>query len=405
MNGTGREGYHSNLSPASRILTSFAAIWTASVLFAQTRDLDATVRRSFEAGEAAMKQGQLLEAEKSFLKVTAIMPQDLRAHVNLGVIYMRQKKWKRALEELRTSEGLAPQIPGIRFNIGLVYYRQGQYHEAVAPFESVLRDQSDWQQARHLLGLSYLRDERFADASATLEPLWTSLNGDESYLYELALSAGKAGRHDLEERALARLFEVGQQSAALHLLLAKTYLSRDEDERALTELEKAAAIDPKLPMLHYHLGIIYKRKHDYEKAKEEFLKDVAIEPDLAYSYDELGNVCLGLDQNEEARRYFERALERNSKLPASWYGLAKIDRADKRYPDALKALDEAQALAPQSVSVHYLRAQTLMQLGRKAEADTEFAAVRRLQQEKLDNLERQITGTRYQDPQLATDQK
>ena len=127
--------------------------------------------------------------------------------------------------------------------------------------------------------------------------------------------------------------------------------------------------------------------------------------DVAYSYEELGNVCLGLDQNEEARRYFERALERNSKLPASWYGLAKIDRADKRYPDALKALDEAKALAPQSVSVHYLRAQTLMQLGRKAEAETEFAAVRRLQQEKLDNLERQIMGTRYQDPQLATDQK
>jgi tetratricopeptide (TPR) repeat protein len=221
----------------------------------------------------------------------------------------------------------------------------------------------------------------------------------------LALSAGKAGRHDLEERALARLSEVGQQSAALHLLFGKAYLSRDEDERALTELEKAGAMDPKLPMLHYNLGIIYKRKHDYEKAKEEFLKEVAIEPDVAYSYDELGNVCLGLDQNEEARRYFERALERNSKLPASWYGLAKIARADKRYPDAMKALDEAKALAPQSMSVHYLRAQTLMQLGRKAEADAEFAAVRRLQQEKLDNLERQITGTKYQDPQLGADQK
>jgi Flp pilus assembly protein TadD len=383
----------------------FVAIWTASVLSAQTHDSDAIVRRSFEAGESAMRRGQLEEAEKNFLKVTTMMPQDLRAHVNLGVIYMRQKNWKRALEELRTSEKLAPQIPGIRFNIGLVYFRQGQYHEAIAPFESVLRDQPDWTQARHLAGLCYMKDERFADATAALEPLWTSLNGDQSYLYELALSAGNAGQHDVEERALARLLEVGQKSAALHLVFGKTYLSRGDDERALAELEKAAAIDPKLAMLHYNLGIVYKRKHDYEKAKEEFLQDVAVEPDVAYSYDELGTICLALDQNEEARRYFEQALQRDSRLPASWYGLAKIERADKRYPEALKALDAASALAPKSASVRYLRAQTLMQLGRKAEAQTEFAAVSRLKQETLDNLEQQILGARYRDPELATEQK
>src|ERR1700730_17210246 len=219
------------------MLTSLAAIWTASVLFGQTRDLEATVGRSIEAGEAAMKQGQLPEAEKSFLKVTAIMPQDLRAHVNLGVIYMRQKKWKRALEELRTAEKIAPQIPGIRFDIALVYYRQRDCHRAIAPFESVLRDQPDWTQAKHLLGICYMSEERFADAAAVLEPLWTSLNSDESYLYVLVVAAGNAGRHDLEERALDRLLEVGQKSAALDLMVGKAYLNRGQDERALTELE------------------------------------------------------------------------------------------------------------------------------------------------------------------------
>ena len=383
----------------------FGAIWIASALAAQTRDSDVFLRQSLDAGQSALQHGELEQAEKSFQKAAAIAPGDLRPHVNLGVVYMRQKNWKRALEELRTSQKLAPQIPGIRFNIGLVYYRQGQYHAAIAPFESVLRDQPDWTQARNLLGLCYMRDDRFADAAGALEPLWPSLNGDANYLYELALSAGKAGRHELEERALARLLEVGQDSPALHLLFGKTYLSRNEDDRALAELNKAAAIDPKLPMLHYHLGILYKRKHELEKAKEEFLADVTIEPEVAYSYDELGTICLGLDQNEEARRYFDQALARDTKLPASWYGLAKLDRAAKRYPEALKALDEAKALVPQSASVHYLRAQTLMQLGRKTEADADFAVVRRLQEEKLDILEQQIMGTTYRDPQLATEQK
>lgn len=388
-----------------RILPSFTAIWIAAAVAAQTPDREAVIRGKYEAGDAALRRGQLAEAEKTFLKIAAMRPQDLRAHVNLGVIYMRQKNWTRALEELRTAEKIAPQIPGIRFDIALVYYRQRDYHAAIAPFESVLRDQPDWPQAKHLLGICYISEERFAEAAAALEPLWVSLNNDESYLYVLVVAAGNAGRHDLEERALDRLLEIGQQSAALHLTVGKVYLNRGQDEKALVEFEKAAANDAKLLMLHYNLGILYKRKHDYENAKQEFLKDAALEPDVANNYDELGNVCLSLDQAEEAQKYFEEGLRRDSRLPAAWYGLAKIHRAAKRYGEALKAIDSASALAPKSASVHYLRAQILTQLGREGDAQAEFAEVRRLHKETIDKLEQQIMGGIYRDPQLAAEQK
>ena len=392
-----------NLSRRIRIIP--AAIWSVAVLAAQTSDPEALRRQAFEAGEAAMHRGQWAEAEKSFLEIVAMTPGDVGAHGNLGVIYMRQKKWKRALEELGTAEKLAPQIPGIRLNIGLVYYREGEYHKAIGPFESVLRDQPDSVQARHLVGLCYMIDERYADAIAALEPLWNSSNSDLSYLYVLAVAAGNSDHHDLEERALARLLEVGQNSPTLHLLVGKAYLNRLDDDKALVELEQAAQADPKLPMVHYNIGVVYKRKRNYDKAKDEFLKDVAVEPEVAYNYDELGTMCLALEQNVEARRYFEQALKRNSQIGTSWYGLAKIDKAEKRYAAALKALDSAGAIDPKSASVHYLRAQVLMQVGRKAEAQTEFAAVRRLQSETAGKLEKQISGEKYRDPQLPVEEK
>lgn len=352
-----------------------------------------------------MHSGQWAEAEKDFLEIVAMAPGDVGAHANLGVIYLRQQKWKRALDELHAAEKLAPQIPGIRLDIGLVYYREGDYHKAIAPFESVLRDQPDSEQARHLVGLCYMFDERYADAIAALEPLWPSLNADLSYLYVLSVAAGNAERHDLEEKSLARLLEAGQNSPALHLLLGKAYLNRGDDDKALAELEQAAQADAKLPMVHYNIGIIYKRKRDLDKAKEEFLKDIAVEPDVAYNYDELGTMSLASEQNVEARRYFEQALGRNSRIGTSWYGLAKIDKAEKRYAEALKALDSAGAIDPKSASVHYLRAQVLMQLGRKAEAQTEFATVRRLQSETAGKLERDISGGKYRDPQLPSEVK
>jgi tetratricopeptide (TPR) repeat protein len=385
--------------------TALVALVLACALPAQVPDAEAVRRQMFEAGESAMRTGNLAEAEKNFLQIVATTPGDVGAHANLGVIYMRQQKWKRALEELRAAEKLAPQIPGIRLNIGLAYYRQSDYHQAIAPFESVVRDQPDSAQARHLLGLCYMFDERYADAATALEPLWDSSNGDLSYLYVMAVAAGKAGRHDLEERSLARLLEAGEKSPVLHLLMGKAYLNRGDDDKALAELEQAAQADPKLPMLHYNIGIIYKRRRDYEKAKEEFLKDVAVEPDVAYNYDELGTMCLALEQDRDARSYFEQALQRNSRIGTSWFGLAKIDKAEKRYAQALKALDSAGAIDPKSASVHYLRAQVLMQLGRKAEAQTEFTAVRRLQSESADQLEQQISGGKYRDPQLGAEQK
>jgi len=383
---------------------SSAIVLSGQIISTQTSDSEAARRQIYLDGESALKAGRLDEAESKFLKVAAMQPKDLGAHVNLGVIYMRQKNWDRALEEFGKAEKLAPQIPGIRFDIGLVHYREGQYHEAIAPFESVLRDKSDWTQARHLLGLCYIHDERFADAAAALEPLWTSSSSDLSYLYALAVAAGNADRRDLEDRALRRMAEV-DQTPQLHFMIGKAYLSRGRDEEALAEIQKAAQTDPKLPMLHYTLGIIYKRGRDYEKARQEFLADIRAEPEVANSYEELGNICVGLEQNEEARRYFEQALQRNSRLPASWYGLAKIDRAGKRYLDALKDLDSAGALDPKSASIHYLRAQVLTQLGRKAEAETEFATVRRLHQETIDRLEQQISAEKYRDPQLGAEQK
>jgi tetratricopeptide (TPR) repeat protein len=389
------------LSRTTRVIA--AALFAAATVPAQTVDPEAARRQAFEAGEAAMHRGQWAEAEKSFLEIVAMTPADTGAHANLGVIYMRQQKWKRALEELHSAEKLAPQIPGIRLDIGLVYYRQGEYHQAIAPFESVLRDQPDSGQARHLLGLCYMFDLRYADAITALEPLWSSSNGDLSYLYVLAVAAGKTGRHDLEERALARLLEVGQNSPALHLMLGKAYLNRGDDNQALAELQQAAGADPKLPMVHYNIGIIYKRRRDLDKAKEEFLKDIAAEPDVAYNYDEVGTMCLASEQNDEARRYFQQALKRDPRIGTSWYGLAKIDKAEKHYAAALKELDSAGAIDPKSPSVHYLRAQVLMQLGRKTEAQTEFATVRRLQNESAGKLEQDISGGKYRDPQLPVE--
>ena len=104
-----------------------------------TRDLS-DPQKLFEAGEAALHAGKLDEAEHEFRQVLAINPEVAGAYANLGVIYMRRKQWRQALEMLHKAEKLAPDMVGIQLNIGLIYYRQN-FRAAIEPFESVVQSE------------------------------------------------------------------------------------------------------------------------------------------------------------------------------------------------------------------------------------------------------------------------
>ncbi len=361
---------------------------------------EAQLRQAFESGEEAMRSGDLATAEKSFRRVLSLAPSDIGALVNLGVVYMRQEKWKAALAELEAAHKLAPNVPGIDLNIGLAQYRRGAYAQAIPPFETVLHAQPESAQARHLLGLCYLFELRYPEAVRTLEPLWDQSNTDISYLYALAVSAASAGRPDLDQKALARLLEVGQGSPAVHLLLGKAYLAHDEDDQALEELQKAAEADPKLPMLHYHLGVVYSRRQELARAEKEFREDIALEPNVAYDYDQLGAVCALQENFDAAKVAFTKAVQLDPTIARSWYGLAKIEKERKQYGEALKDLDAAGSADPKSPSVHYLRSRVLAEMGRKAQSQAEMQATRKLQQETQSKLEQEISG-KYRDPQMG----
>lgn len=359
------------------------------------------VRHAYQAGEKALQDGDLALAQQSFALVLRLLPDDVGARVNLAVVLMREKQWDGALRYLQEAQTRAPGITGIRLNIGLIEYRKGDYAAAIPAFESVLHEQPDSAQARHLLGLCYLFDERYADAAAALEPLWPASNTDLSYLYSLAVAAGNAKQHDWEERSLSRMMEIGSDSPLLHVLHGKADLAHEDFSGALNEFETAARQDAKLPLVHYNLGVVYRRQGQLEKAQEEFLRDIALAPGMAYDYDQLGAISYTLQRNQSAESYFRDALKLNPKLGTSWFGLAKVYKQEKRYPQALNAIEQAFVIDPNSGSAHYLRAQILIEMGRNKEAQDELSVVRRVKRESLDKLQQALNGPGYRDPEVT----
>ncbi len=96
-----------------------------------------SVTELFATGEAALRAGNLDQAEAAFEHVLEQDSNSAGAYANLGVIAMRRQRWTQALDLLNKAERLAPNVAGIRLNIGLVYYRQNEFQSAIMPFESV----------------------------------------------------------------------------------------------------------------------------------------------------------------------------------------------------------------------------------------------------------------------------
>jgi tetratricopeptide (TPR) repeat protein len=364
----------------------------------------ANLAQLFQAGQDALNQGRLDEAERDFRQVLAADPQVGGAYANLGVVYMRRKQWPKALTTLRQAEHLMPQVSGIRLNIGLAYYRQNEFLKAIPPFESVVRDQPEALQPRHLLGLCYFFAQRWPDAARTLEPLWAQESSQLSYLYVLSIAAHRAGRKDLDEKATAQLVKVGEGSPEYHLFMGKAHLNLEQYDMALADFQAAAEANPNLTFVHFNMGLAYLKKQDYEHARDEFLKDAAVEPDLAFNYDELGEVYSLMQQDSDAEKSYREALRHDPRLINSYVGLAKTCQREGKYQQGLTAIDSAEKLDTRRTDIHYVRGQLLIHMGRKAEGRKELETSVRIDNERRAAREKQVESGTLPSPELLQDE-
>jgi tetratricopeptide (TPR) repeat protein len=358
----------------------------------------------FRQGKEAMQSGQLSLAEEDFRRVIAIDPKSSAAYVNLGVTYMREKRWDDALVELHRAESLSPDEPGIHLNIGLAYYRKNDFSTAIEPFSAALQRAPESLQARYLLGLCYFFTSKYKEATDTLAPLWEKESANLNYLYVLSIAASKSSNSALQKQAFDQMLAVGQNTPEFHLYVGKAWLAENETNKALEEFHAAAAARPDLPLVHYFLGRTYLERHAYSEAETELQKDVAIEPDFAYNYEDLAILYAQLDQPDKAERFYRKAIDHNNTLVNSYFGLAKLYRETGRYQEALAMLDHAEALAPHSASVHYTRGQILARLGQSTKAHQEFDTAAKLLKSFNDRLQQDSSGDQSADAQDAAQQ-
>lgn len=90
--------------------------------------------------------------------------------------------------------------------------------------------------------------------------------------------------------------------------VARRALERGETEAAISQLEKAIAIQPDNAGLWCTLGAAYRRSDSFDASRQAYERALALKPDYLQVLSNLGEWCIAKGQSEEALAWFDKAL-------------------------------------------------------------------------------------------------
>jgi superkiller protein 3 len=253
----------------------------------------------------------------------------------------------------------------------LALYRARQYPEAAGLFaQTAGREAKDgvaYRESLLLAGQSYYLSGKFREAVPWLERAAASGVTPVEVSYMLGISYLQIHDSEKAKAAFSTMFGVPAGSAAAHLLTAQFLIRQDFADLATEQLQKALALDPKLPQLHYLLGELATFQGQPDRAIEELTREIAINPNFAMAYYKLGDAYTRQEQWDLAIPQLQRSIWLNPTYSGPYILLGKSYWKKGDLVNAEGMLRQAIALDPQNWSAHYLLGRTLVQAGRSEE--------------------------------------
>jgi tetratricopeptide (TPR) repeat protein len=344
----------------------------------QPADTSARLSRAVEL----QRQGALKEAAAEYRALLAENPNYIEALANLGSVLSRLGNYEESVEAYERALKIAPDMPQLLLNLGIAHHRAGRFERAAQELDKLIAKTPDSVQARQLLGISLVELGRDAEAVPHLENSLSSMPGDPAVLYSLGLAYLRLARPELSS-IIEQLAQTPAGVAASHLLKGQALLAGHEYERSIVELEQAAKLGSNLPRLQYSFGLALFKLGRNKEAIAAFESELARTPRdfstlyyLAYLHEADGST-------ESAMKLIDAAMKIEPESPEANALLGKLLVKLNKPAEALHPLEHAVKNDPHDPDKRYLLARVYQQMGRREDAAREFAEVQRLKAEQL----------------------
>lgn len=286
-----------------------------------------------EAGKFDLAQGDIDAVRKT-------SPNSLIIFYAQALLDFRQGKHAAALESLQKVLRAAPEhMPSVLL-AGAVQLALGSLPQAEQHLKKYLERDPGNVYARKLMASTLLKSHRTQNAIDVLVPALKSVQQDDIQLLALAGELYmQAGDYTKATEYFAKASALAPKAAELHSALGLSRLALGENDRAVAEMETAAAMDTKSPKAGVLLVMTHLRLKEYDKALTAVKALEKEQPDSPLAYNLKGAAYLGKNDSVAARASFEKALSiQPVNLPAVM-NLVQLDLLDKKPEVAKKRLE------------------------------------------------------------------
>jgi tetratricopeptide (TPR) repeat protein len=338
------------------------------------RAQDESEQQALKGAVELHQSGHYPEAITEYQTYLKAHPDAVAVRSNLGAALAHEGRYTEAIQEYKLALEAEPTNYGIRFNLALAYYKMSEIEQAIKEFEAVyaIQPDSDHERRRLLLLLSecYLRRGEDAKVIALLDPLADADPNDLALAYLLGTALLHQGQDERGALMIERILRSGDTAEA-HMLMAFTRMKANDKKGATKEVDRALALNPKLPEAYSLRGRLAYLAADLDGAEAAFRKALALDPTAFDPLLWLGTLLRQEGKLPEARSRLEQAHQLRPKEIRVRYQFALLcsDEGDDQRAAAL--LKELIKDAPEYTEAHRSLSTLYFRLGRAAEGRQE----------------------------------
>jgi tetratricopeptide (TPR) repeat protein len=333
----------------------------------------------FELIAAYRALGNRAEASSQLDFLFDARPSDPRVFYMSGLLASDRDDLEMAIKEFKEALRRDPTLLGALQDLGLAYVKLKRWPEAVETFTELARQDKDAVDAAYLYALALFNAGRVPDAEREVRrALRINAGAVEAHTLLGVILASRGNADNEASEALSQAVALNPSSFDAHFYLGRVLYATKNYADAVKELRAAVTLNPRHAEARFFLGTALESAGESGAAMIEYQELVKLDAQSAIGQMGLGALLVKQGKIEEAIDALKRASSLDPKSYEANWALGRAFALAERYAEAVEVLKTATTLAPYRADAHYQLGLALKRLGHAEEAAREFALVEKL---------------------------
>ena len=391
--------------------------------------------------------GNLVDAEKYYLKLLEIREEYIDAYKNLCIIYMKTsrelnaielakkaktmapndftfdyligtasvalKQYNQAIKHLEAALAMNPSHFQIYNNLGTAYLLIGQRDKAISCYQKAVKIKPDDSVSFYNIGSIYQIQNKHAQACEYFEKAY-QIENNENYLISLALSELKAGKISDAAKHYKALALLHPEKDSFQYNLASCYEALKKYDQAITIMKNLLARNPKSITMAQKLANLYIETRQLRQAKDLYdsvLLKGAVSSETLYQYAILSTQ---LYDTGTAEKIFKKVIKMDPENATAHKDLGVIYLNQRLFDYAEQEFNTAMKLGSDNFDIVFEYANYLYAISEYEKADEYYqkaldiqddvvakslSAINKLELNQLDEAEALIKSSLEEQPE------